>query len=137
MDHPYPDQLQCPSCWRMLPFTPRPDTQHWGEIRCPSHGHRFVPKPAEAKKPKRKTNWALITELHADMRHYCWACLREKSLLASLRPSVCLQVHHIIPVESGGTDAAHNLMLLCSECHAEIHRRREAFDRYENAAASA
>ena len=133
----YPQLYPCPVCALPLAFTPRPDTQHWGEIRCPQHGHRWIPKPDAVKKPKRKTNWALITELHQDMQTFCWICLRDKALLQSLRPSVSLQVHHIIAVEDQGTDETHNLMLLCSECHSEVHRRREAFDRYENRIAEA
>jgi 5-methylcytosine-specific restriction endonuclease McrA len=32
------------------------------------------------------------------------------------------QVHHVIPVSQGGTDAMENLALLCRECHSEAHR---------------
>lgn len=133
----HPQMHPCPKCGRALAFTPTPHTQHWGYIRCPEHGHRWIPKPSEAKKPKRKANSALIAELHEDMQHFCWGCLRQRQLLAALRPSVSLQVHHIIPVEQEGTDDPHNLMLLCAECHAEVHRRREAFNRYENKIAEA
>ena len=133
----FPQLHPCPKCGRPLAFTPTPNTQHWGEIRCPEHGHRWVPKPAEAKKPKRKINSALIHELPSDMQHFCWGCLRDKSLLQSLRPSLSLQVHHIIPVEQDGNDDVKNLMLLCAECHAEVHRRREAFGRYEQSIAEA
>jgi 5-methylcytosine-specific restriction endonuclease McrA len=131
MQH-FPQLHPCPECGRGLAFTARPDTQHWGEIRCPEHGHRWIPKPDAARKTKRKTNFDLISSLPEYMQGYCWACLREKQLLRSLRPSVSLQVHHIVEVKNGGTDVRDNLMLLCAECHAEVHRRREAFDRYKN-----
>jgi 5-methylcytosine-specific restriction endonuclease McrA len=65
------------------------------------------------------------------MRDFCWACLRGRSHLAVLRPALVLEVHHIVAVEHGGTDQADNLLLLCAECHAELHRRREAFARYQ------
>jgi 5-methylcytosine-specific restriction endonuclease McrA len=32
------------------------------------------------------------------------------------------QVHHVIPVSRGGTDAMENLALLCHRCHSEAHR---------------
>lgn len=32
------------------------------------------------------------------------------------------QVHHVVPVSQGGTDAMENLALLCRECHSEVHR---------------
>jgi 5-methylcytosine-specific restriction endonuclease McrA len=63
---------------------------------------------------------------------FCWFCSRRKDLLASLKPQTRLEVHHIVPVSDGGSDEPHNLILLCAECHAEAHRRREAFDRYRS-----
>ena len=133
----YPATQLCPKCGRELSFKPRPDTQHWGSVICPDHGFIWLPKPDAARKPKRKANSDLINSLPVDMQHFCWACLRQKQLLSALRPSVSLQVHHIIEVANGGTDETQNLMLLCAECHAEIHRRREAFNRYENQIADA
>lgn len=126
----YPREHPCPKCSRPLAFKPRPETQHFGEVRCPEHGHRWIPKPAENKKPKRKSNSKLIQGLTERQQNFCWACLRNKSLLQLLRPSVSLEVHHIMPVVQGGSDDVENLMVLCAECHAEVHRRREAFNRY-------
>lgn len=132
-----PAMQPCPKCGIQLPFTPRPDTQHWGSITCPSHGFRWIAKPDTARKPRRKTNASLSAALPVAMQGFCWMCLRDANHLATLRPSVVLQVHHIIPVEAAGTDDPQNLMLLCAECHAEVHRRREAFARYENSIALA
>jgi 5-methylcytosine-specific restriction endonuclease McrA len=126
----YPAHHECPKCGHLCAFTPRPDTQHWGEIRCPIHAHRWIPKPAEDRKPRRKTNECLKHLLPEGMRSYCWKCLREEDHLKALRPSVCLQVHHIIEIKNGGTDAPANLQLVCAECHADIHRRRELIARY-------
>lgn len=79
----------------------------------------------------------LITEAHAffddipkEWRAFCWTCRRDSHHLSLLRPVVVLQVHHVIPVEDGGSDDPQNLQVLCAECHAEVHRRREAFKRY-------
>lgn len=33
-----------------------------------------------------------------------------------------LQCHHILPKKSGGGDEIENLMLLCPNCHCEIHQ---------------
>jgi 5-methylcytosine-specific restriction endonuclease McrA len=129
---PMPETANCPKCGKELRINLRPETQHYGEIRCPFHGHQWIGKPAEGKKPKRKDNADLIPLLPQGRQHYCWTCLREKELLKSLRPSVSLNVHHIIEVRHGGTDDPVNLYLACGECHSEIHRRREAFNRYEN-----
>jgi len=35
---------------------------------------------------------------------------------------IALRVHHIIPVSLGGTDEMENLVLLCPNCHALVHR---------------
>jgi 5-methylcytosine-specific restriction protein A len=31
-------------------------------------------------------------------------------------------IHHIIPIEKGGTNRYSNLMLLCESCHKKIHK---------------
>jgi 5-methylcytosine-specific restriction endonuclease McrA len=133
----FPSEMQCPKCSRLLWFTPRPDTQHYGCVRCPEHGFLWIPKPSEEKKPRRKTNSDLASKLPPEQQSLCAICCRTKTHLASLRPAVVLQVHHIWPVEKGGTDDLSNLQLLCSECHAEVHRRREAFARYQTSSEEA
>lgn len=127
---PAMSEQPCPKCGTPCAVTPRPDTQHWGEIRCPEHGHAWVRKPTEAQAPRRKTNHDLRKAVPEPVRSRCCYCLRPEDHLKSLRPSVCLQVHHVIEVSKGGTDDLWNLQLVCAECHAEIHRRREAFARY-------
>lgn len=32
-----------------------------------------------------------------------------------------LQIHHCVPRSQGGTNSAHNLITLCSDCHALAH----------------
>lgn len=128
----YPADHPCPKCGVVSPFTPRADTPHYGEIRCPEHGHAWIRRPCEDKKPKRKTNSDLIGMIHEMGQGFCWFCLRQKDLLASLKPATRLEVHHIVPVAEGGKDEPRNLLLLCTECHAEVHRRREAFNRYRS-----
>lgn len=34
-----------------------------------------------------------------------------------------LDLHHIIPVSEGGTDAPDNLMTLCRDCHRKLHQK--------------
>lgn len=128
-----PTHLPCPKCGIRLEFTLRPETQHYGCVRCPNHGFLWISKPDEDRKPRRRSNKELRPLLPADRRDYCWNCRRHEQHLHLLRPSVVLQVHHVIEVEEGGTDDLANLQLLCAECHAEVHRRREAFRRYGEA----
>jgi hypothetical protein len=85
----------------------------------------------EEKKPKRKGTAGLINTLPKMQQDFCWFCLRRKEVLRGLSPAVGFEVHHIIPVEEGGSDEPQNLILLCRECHNEVHRRQEAFKRYQ------
>jgi 5-methylcytosine-specific restriction endonuclease McrA len=46
----------------------------------------------------------------------CRLCLNELG-------SYNLQVHHIVPVSNGGNDDLSNLVLLCYDCHTELHKQ--------------
>lgn len=43
----------------------------------------------------------------------------------SKTPGVDLQVHHIRPVENGGTNDLDNLVVLCNSCHWDLHRNHD------------
>ena len=121
----------CPSCGAMLLLRLRPDTNHYGEIRCTScNRHQWIAKPENEKRPRRKANRKLLPLIDADRRDWCWRCLRTKESLGELQPSLELQVHHVIEVSDGGTDEPLNLEVLCEECHEETHRDRRRYGRY-------
>lgn len=126
----------CPRCGAESPFRLRPDTTHYGEIRCAVHGHEWIRKPENERKPRRKANRKLLELFPADRRDFCWCCLRSASTLAMLTPSLQLEVHHVVEVVDGGSNDLINLQVLCNECHSETHRRRESFQRYETPAES-
>ncbi len=126
-----PKTWPCPKCGIILPVTPRQGVAHPGEIRCPEHKHSWVPWEKNRKKPKRKSVAYLAETLPYEMRFFCWMCLRSRKHLSGLTPPVFLEVHHIIPVQNGGTDDQKNLMRLCSECHSEVHMRRKSFEKYQ------
>lgn len=124
------ERRQCPSCDRLLEVTLRPDTPHYGEIRCPDHGHSWVPKPDEVKRQKRKKNTKLRKLMPDCYNGFCELCLRPESSLKTLNPSLSLEVHHVIECRDGGKDVTENLRLLCAECHELVHARRRSFNRY-------
>lgn len=130
MSDSFEEYAQCPKCEKVFAIQRTPHLPHYGKIVCDTHGHSWAKKPDALRSPKRKTNAALFNKLPDDLQGFCWACGRDEVLLEALRPSVSLQVHHIIEVTDGGGDDRDNLMLLCGECHAEVHRRRESFRRY-------
>ena len=60
--------MPCPKCGADSPFRLRPDTQHYGEIRCPVHGHAWIPKPSEQKTARRKVGKEFFEFAPEDMR---------------------------------------------------------------------
>lgn len=123
----------CPHCGFPTFVRPRPDTQHHGEVRCPTHGHiKWVPKPTELKTTRRKVNKDFFEFAPDDMRDFCWSCLRHRDLLKSIRPSVSLQAHHIFEQKHGGINHRDNVQILCDECHAAVHSSRRQLHRYDS-----
>jgi 5-methylcytosine-specific restriction endonuclease McrA len=127
----YPATEVCVKCGERLPFTPRPQTAHYGYVRCPEHGVIWIPKPGKANKARRSPDTNIHNHVPSGRKDFCWICLRRASFLAQLRPSLQLHIHHVIPLSEGGKSETDNLMVLCSECHTDVHRRREAFTRYQ------
>jgi 5-methylcytosine-specific restriction endonuclease McrA len=126
------ETMPCPKCGQESPFQSRPDTQHHGGIRCPTHGHMWIPKPTELKTVRRKVNRDLFELAPKDMRDFCWTCLRDRDLLKTIRPCVSLQAHHIFEVKHGGIDHRDNIQILCDECHAAVHTTRRQLHRYNS-----
>lgn len=124
------DFFQCRVCNYPCVVTLRPGTPHYGEIRCPDHGHDWVPKPNSKKRAKRKSNLKLKNSIPEGYNNFCELCMRSKPLLSKLNPPLFLEVHHVIEVQELGSNDPENLRLLCSECHELIHARRRSFNRY-------
>lgn len=59
-------------------------------------------------------------EVRADSGHVCQRC-------GEFQPNRKLDVHHIIPVASGGTNGDWNLMALCQTCHHEVEKYTKQF----------
>lgn len=64
------------------------------------------------KKDKAKSNKALKSWLISIRKNQCQACSYDKFLV----------VHHVIEKAKGGSNDESNLLLICSNCHAEIHQ---------------
>lgn len=43
-----------------------------------------------------------------------------------------LEAHHIIEYDEGGTDDMQNILIVCTECHKEIHHKRTYRKHYIN-----
>ncbi len=127
----------CVECGQELAVFETPQHKnHWAEYQCANRAcSRFekhagwVPKPRDGSS-RRKSNRKLLKRCDVLLRDFCHLCTRTSAVLDHLKPALQLEVHHVIEVQDGGTDEPSNLWVLCSECHAEVHRRREAFNRY-------
>lgn len=60
--------------------------------------------------------WKRIRDRYAAEHPLCERCLEEG------RMTPVDEVHHIIPINQGGTHSRDNLMSLCRSCHNKIHR---------------
>ena len=59
--------------------------------------------------------WKRIRDRYAQEHPYCERCLAEG------RMTPMQEVHHILPLNQGGTHDRSNLMSLCQSCHTKIH----------------
>ena len=58
--------------------------------------------------------WRKIRELYIQAHPLCENCLKENKLVPAK------EVHHIIPVNRGGSHSFDNLMALCHSCHEKL-----------------
>lgn len=61
--------------------------------------------------------WKKIRNAYAQAHPLCEECLKQGRL------TPLDEVHHIIPVDRGGTNSWNNLMSLCHSCHEKIHKK--------------
>lgn len=97
-------KLYCPSCNRWL---------GWG-----GKSKNLIDQNGERK---FSSQWS-AKRLQAT---YCQCCLRQRERLGEKE---VLEIHHVIPIKDGGTDALENIWVLCTTCHKEVHHRRVFFN---------
>ena len=126
----------CVSCGQELAVVKVDHSKHYAQYQCinPDCGRKgkyagWVPKPKDDS-TRRKSNKKLLKKCDESFRGFCHLCMRSSSVLGRLKPSLQLEVHHVVEVQDGGTDDKSNLWVLCSECHELVHRQRRAFNRY-------
>lgn len=89
-----------------------------GGIRCPKPASRATEK-RKRKAAKDKT-WRLVQrDVRARDEWSCRACRKIVGALAG-------HVHHIRFRSKQGSDTVRNCILVCAECHADIHAYRLA-----------
>lgn len=56
---------------------------------------------------------------------------RDEGRCQNCRENSNLAVHHVVPLENGGTNRFSNLITLCRPCHREAHGQRFGVKDYE------
>lgn len=91
-----------------------------GETYCDKHKsqatnsyNKYQRSPDHNKKYGR--GWQRIRARYVKAHPLCERCLAEGRL------TPVEEVHHILPVNRGGSNADSNLMSLCRSCHNKIH----------------
>jgi 5-methylcytosine-specific restriction endonuclease McrA len=57
-----------------------------------------------------------------DIHHGCQIC--GEGTIGGSRTDKILEVHHYVPRNSGGTETLENSVLLCRNCHADVHNNK-------------
>lgn len=64
---------------------------------------------------KKRESWSSIgRRLKKERKYICEICGYKKYMTA-------IHCHHIVPLALGGKDEESNAMLLCMNCHTQIH----------------
>lgn len=109
---PYKPKRPCayPGCGRLAEN---------GEQYCAEHQkiidksyNQYERDPASNKRYGR--SWKRIRDRYIKAHSLCEECQKQ----GKLTPAE--EVHHILPLSRGGTNAVNNLMALCKPCHARI-----------------
>lgn len=100
---------ECLSAWQAENWTGQ-DHPRW------SGGYN---KTQALRKQLGEKSWSQIRRDHISDK--CASCGAESEL----------QLHHIVPIRSGGTHGAWNLMTLCVSCHATVERKTDEIVQYD------
>lgn len=80
----------------------------------------WEPLPENKTKKRRESkHLGLLQKFEAKE---CQWCEITKELLPAKQS---FEAHHIVPYSEGGSHEKENIMILCSYCHADVHRKRE------------
>lgn len=82
-----------------------------------AHYNKYERDPQTRKRYDR--SWRRIRDRYIAEHPLCEECQK----YGRLTPAE--EVHHIIPLSKGGTNADSNLMSLCKKCHSSITAREE------------
>lgn len=71
-------------------------------------------KRTPEEKKRYGYQWRKIRAMFLGQHPFCEECIKED------RMTLATEVHHIVPLDHGGTNAEDNLMALCKACHSRL-----------------
>ena len=80
---------------------------------CPVHQRQVNKRDKEVSKHYGR-DWEKIRDWYISLHPLCEICETQ----GRLTPAT--EVHHIVPIEDGGSDKGGNLQALCKSCHSRI-----------------
>lgn len=106
-----PDLPLKPCAYPYCPETVR------GERYCPEHKIKTSRDYDSRYRPNHSkhygSRWRTLRQLYVSKHPLCEECLKVGRYVP------VDEVHHIVPLEDGGTNADDNLVSLCRSCHAK------------------
>lgn len=121
LDQRFPD-------WRGFKFTLEPSGKTAAQIPSAEELGEFVGDVDPVAPPERiaaivsrfKRSKAIVEQVKRENNYTCQQCGLRTSWLTSAEVPYC-EAHHVIALGEDGFDTDANLVLLCSNCHSEIH----------------
>ena len=109
---PYKPKRPCayPGCGRLAENSEQYCAEH--QKIMDKRYNQYERDPASNKRYGR--SWKRIRDRYIKAHPLCEECQKQ----GKLTPAE--EVHHILPLSRGGTNAVNNLMALCKPCHAHI-----------------
>jgi 5-methylcytosine-specific restriction protein A len=105
--------------WKACPVLGCPEVSRGGG-RCEKHAKDKRKEYAGLRKTPAKSygrKWRMTRDAFLTRNPLCYDCLELG------RTKVAEMVHHITPLDKGGTHHFSNLMALCDSCHGGRHPR--------------
>lgn len=123
-----------------MPFAPKKPCRYPGcprlttQTYCDVHAKQVSSYYNRCQRPRRSRTryhhgWARIRQRYLLRHPFCEMCRSQ----GCLTPAT--EVHHVLPLDHGGTNDSKNLMALCKPCHSRItaqmddrwHQKRRAY----------
>jgi 5-methylcytosine-specific restriction protein A len=113
---------ECTSFYRNKRWCNNPSCKDVIDEKVKSFNYKKRQKKIERGTYRNGVNQELRKKILERDAYICSLCKIQDSQMGRM------QVHHIVPISSNGTDDEMNLITVCKHCHSKIHRN--GWDKY-------